>query len=129
MTTRGDEQVAAFGTLARSPAEPFVMASSATYAQIDPAAPAAFSPVVLTDLLRGQLGFVGVIVSDDVGNAEAVQDVGAGDRAVRFLAAGGTLVLTVEPSILPEMVDAVLAAQRRRPAPSPRRRRRGHAPH
>ena len=104
----GDEQVTAFGTLARSPARPFVMASSATYAQIDPAARAAFSSVVLTDVLRGQLGFDGVIVTDDVGNAEAVRDVDAGDRAVRFLQAGGTMVLTVEPAIVPEMVDAVL---------------------
>jgi hypothetical protein len=38
-----------------------------------------------------------------------VRDVAPGERAVRFLAAGGTLVLTVEPAIVPEMIDAVLA--------------------
>jgi beta-N-acetylhexosaminidase len=108
-TTAGDEQVAAFGTLASSSAHSFVMASSAVYTQLDPAAPAAFSPVVLTELLRGRLGFDGVVISDDVGNAAAVQDVPAGERAVRFLAAGGTLVLTVEPAIVPAMIDAVLA--------------------
>jgi beta-N-acetylhexosaminidase len=108
-TAAGDEQVAAFGTLARSPAHPFVMASSAVYARLDPTAPAAFSPAVLTGLLREQLGFDGVVISDDLGNAAAVQHVPAGERAVRFLAAGGTLVLTVDPSIVPAMIDAVLA--------------------
>ena len=116
VTTAGDEQVAAFGTLARSPARPFVMSSSATYTQLDPTAPAAFSPAVLTGLLRGQLGFPGVVISDDLGNARAVRSVPAGDRAVRFLAAGGTLVLTVEPSLVPVMIDAVLARDAADPA-------------
>ncbi|MGK5172090.1 glycoside hydrolase family 3 N-terminal domain-containing protein [Geodermatophilus sp. CPCC 205761] len=109
VTTRDDEQVAAFGTLAGSPAEPFVMTASAVYALIDPAAPAAFSPVVVTDVLREQLGFDGVVISDDLGAAVAVQDVPVGERAVRFLAAGGTLILTVDAGTVPEMVDAVLA--------------------
>ncbi len=108
-TTAGDEQIAAFGRLARSRASPFVMASTATYTRLDPTAQAAFSSVVLTDLLRGQLGFDGVVISDDVGNARAVGDVPPGDRAVRFLGAGGTLVLTVDPALVPEMIDAVLA--------------------
>jgi beta-N-acetylhexosaminidase len=108
-TTAGDEQVGAFATLARSPAHPFVMTSSATYTQLDPTAQAAFSPVVVTDLLRGTLGFDGVVISDDVGNAAAVGGVPPGERAVRFLAAGGTLVLTVDAALVPEMIDAVLA--------------------
>ncbi|TFV74845.1 glycoside hydrolase family 3 protein [Blastococcus sp. CT_GayMR19] len=101
------EQVAAFGRLARSPSSPFVMMSSATYAQIDPAGQAAFSRPVVTDLLRGQLGFGGVVISDDLGAAIAVQDLPPGERAVRFLAAGGTLVLTVDSRVAPEMLAAV----------------------
>jgi beta-glucosidase-like glycosyl hydrolase len=108
-TTADDEQVAAFARLAGSPARPFVMASSATYTQLDPTTPAAFSSAVLTDLLRNRLGFDGVVVSDDVGNARAVEDVPPGERAVRFLGAGGTLVLTVDATLVPEMIDAVLA--------------------
>jgi beta-N-acetylhexosaminidase len=92
------------------------MVSTATYTRIDATACAAFSPVVVTDLLRGQLGFQGVVVSDDLGHAVAVQDVEVGDRAVRFLAAGGTLVLTVEPATLPRMIDAVLARDAADPA-------------
>jgi beta-glucosidase-like glycosyl hydrolase len=113
VTTARDPDVAVFGTLARSSARPFVMASSATYTRIDAGHLAMFSSVVLTDLLREQLGFDGVILSDDVGAAEAVQDVSPGERAVRFLAAGGTMVLTVEPSDVPTMIDAVLARSER----------------
>ncbi|TFV73290.1 glycoside hydrolase family 3 protein [Blastococcus sp. CT_GayMR20] len=116
VTTAGDEQVAAFGTLARSPSRPFVMVSSATYTQLDAAGPATFSRAVLSDLLRDRLGFDGVVVTDDVGHAEALRDVAPGDRAVRFLEAGGTLVLTVDAGIVPGMVDAVLARSAADPA-------------
>ncbi|MBM7806990.1 beta-N-acetylhexosaminidase [Geodermatophilus bullaregiensis] len=109
VTTADSEQVAAFGELAGSPAEPFVMLSSATYPAIDPSAPATFSPAVIGTLLRGSLGFDGVVITDDVGAAAAFQDVPAGDRAVRFLEAGGTLVLTVDAGVWPTMADAVLA--------------------
>ena len=109
VTTPDDPQLAVFTTLADSPAAPFVMASSAIYDRIDPSTQAMFSPVVLTDVLREQLGFDGVVISDDLGNAEAVSNVAVGDRAVRFLAAGGTLVLSLQPSDLEPMVEAVLA--------------------
>jgi beta-N-acetylhexosaminidase len=115
-TTADDAQVAVFAELARSPAEPFVMVSSATYPQLDPADQAAFSRRVVTDLLREQLGFDGVVISDDLGNARAVEDVAPGERAVRFLAAGGTLVLTVEPALVQEMMDAVLERSAADPA-------------
>jgi beta-glucosidase-like glycosyl hydrolase len=115
-TTADDAQVAAFGTLANLPAHPFVMTSSAYYAQLDAANPAVFSPAVVDGLLRDRLGFDGVVISDDLGHARAVAAVPPGERAVRFLAAGGTLVLTVEPADLEPMVDAVLARDAADPA-------------
>jgi len=115
-TTAADDQVAAFGSLARSPARPFAMVSSAIYTRIDPATEAVFSSLVLTGTLRRQLGFTGVIITDDIGNAQAVQAVPAGERAVRFLGAGGTLVLTVDPDLVPQMIDAVLARSDSDPA-------------
>jgi beta-glucosidase-like glycosyl hydrolase len=115
VTTAGDDQVQAFGTLARSASAPFVMVSSATYARIDPRNQAMFSSVVLTDVLRGQLRFDGVIVSDDVGNAEAVQAVPPDERALRFLKAGGTMILTVRPDDVPAMIDEVVRGSRHDP--------------
>lgn len=92
------------------------MVSSAIYTRIDPATEAVFSQLVLTGMLRRQLGFPGVIITDDIGNAKAVQAVPPGDRAVRFLAAGGTLVLTVDPTLVPQMIDAVVARSDSDPA-------------
>ncbi|MGW7609888.1 glycoside hydrolase family 3 N-terminal domain-containing protein [Streptomyces sp. NPDC054766] len=88
---------------------PFVMISSATYSKIDPKNRAAFSSTVIQTLLRKDLGFKGVVVSDDLGNAVAVKAVSPGDRAVKFLSAGGDLVLTVEPNLIPAMTKAVQA--------------------
>ncbi len=36
-----------------------------------------------------------------------MQALEPGERAVRFLAAGGTLVLTVDPQVFPDMLAAV----------------------
>ncbi|NYJ08731.1 glycoside hydrolase family 3 protein [Petropleomorpha daqingensis] len=115
-TPRDGSQVAAFGVLSRNAAHPFVMVSSATYQLIDPSSPAVFSPVVITDVLRGDIGFRGPVITDDVGTAKAVAAVPPGERAVRFLAAGGTLVLTVIAAPLQEMEDAVLARDAADPA-------------
>lgn len=117
VTAAGDEQVTAFAsTLSGTDAHPMVMMSSATYPRIDPANRAAFSPVVVRDLLRGVLGFTGPVISDDLGAATAVADVPVGERAVRFLSAGGTLVLTVAPDTLPAMLDAVVTRDAGDPA-------------
>lgn len=86
---------------------PFVMISSATYSRIDPNNRAAFSSTVIQTMLRKNMGFKGVVISDDLGNAVAVKSVAPGDRAVKFLAAGGDLVLTVEPNLIPAMTKAV----------------------
>jgi beta-N-acetylhexosaminidase len=88
---------------------PVVMVSSAVYTRIDATQPAAFSRPVVTDLLRTQLGFAGVVVSDDLGRAVAVAAVPAAQRAARFVAAGGDLVLTVDPQIAGPMIDALVA--------------------
>ena len=51
---------------------PFVMIALATYTRIDPNHLAAFSSRIMRGLLRQQLHFGGVIVSDDLGAAAAV---------------------------------------------------------
>ncbi len=49
------------------------MVSLATYKKIDSKHLAAFSPTVINQMLRTQLGFKGVVISDDLGNAVAVR--------------------------------------------------------
>jgi beta-N-acetylhexosaminidase len=89
---------------------PFVMMSTAVYTRIDPANPAAFSHRIVTTLLRDRLGFDGVVISDDVGGAAQVATIPVGERAVRFVAAGGDIVLTVDPAQIPVMRAALLSA-------------------
>jgi beta-N-acetylhexosaminidase len=86
---------------------PFVMISLATYTKIDPKHIAAFSPTIISQLLRTQLGFKGVVISDDLGNAVAVQSFTPAQRAINFLAAGGNMILTVKPSTVPAMAQAI----------------------
>ena len=90
----------------------FVMMSSAIYTKIDARNPAAFSRTAVTTVLRTQLGFKGVVISDDLGAAKQVASVPVGERATRFIAAGGDLVLTVTPSQAKTMEAAVLAKMR-----------------
>jgi beta-N-acetylhexosaminidase len=88
---------------------PVVMVSSAVYTKIDSTQPAAFSRQVITDLLRKDMAFTGVVISDDLGRAVAVASVPAADRAVRFVAAGGDLVLTAAPALAAAMLDGLVA--------------------
>jgi beta-N-acetylhexosaminidase len=71
---------------------------------------AAFSAPVITGLLRERLGFDGLVLSDDLGAAVAVSSVPLGQRAVRFVQAGGDVVLTVRLADAGPMTDALLAA-------------------
>lgn len=72
---------------------PMIMLGTAIYPALDPAAPAALSPIIATDLLRGELGFAGVTVTDAL-DTPALAPVGAsGPVAVRAAAAGADLLI------------------------------------
>lgn len=88
---------------------PFVMISSAKYTKIDSKHIAAFSPTVINSLLRTKFGFKGVVISDDLGQAVAVRAYTPAQRAVQFIGAGGDMVLTVQASTVPAMVQGVQA--------------------
>jgi beta-glucosidase-like glycosyl hydrolase len=115
VTTATDPYLRPFAAGVRAGA-PFLMPSSAYYSRIDPRHPAAFSPTVLQGLVRRQLGFTGVVISDDLGSAKQVARWTPGQRATMFLDAGGDMVLTVDPSIVPAMVQAVTARMASSPA-------------
>jgi len=69
-----------------------VMSAHLDVRGIDPGTPASFSGKVLVDLLRGQLGFTGVVVSDAMNMAPA-RKFPPGESAVRALVAGNDLLL------------------------------------
>ena len=94
-----------------------IMVSSATYSLIDSSAPAVFSSKIVTDMLRREMGFSGVVITDDVSAAVQVQDVAAGDRAVQAIRAGCDIVLaSAEPAVAADMVKALIAAAQSDPA-------------
>jgi beta-N-acetylhexosaminidase len=95
---------------------PMVMIALATYTQIDPSHLAIFSQAVIGDLLRGKLGFTGVVISDDIGQAQQVLSIPAGDRAVDFIMAGGDLITSQNLPPAQLMAATVLARANSDPA-------------
>ena len=78
-------------------------------------------------MVRGDLGFTGVIISDDLGAAAQVGGYSVGQRAVDFVAAGGDIVLTVDANQAPTMIAALV--HRGPPGPgvqAPAQRRGAH---
>lgn len=78
---------AAFAAGART-----VMTSHIVLTEIDPAQPATFSSRILQDMLRGELGFTGVIVSDALDMKGASGEIGIPEAAVRAISAGCDLL-------------------------------------
>jgi beta-N-acetylhexosaminidase len=115
VTTRHDAYLAPFQAAVVA-GTPFVMMSTAIYSRIDPGVPAAFSGTVVTGMLRGDLGFRGLIISDDLGAARQVSAYPVGQRAVKFVHAGGDVVLTVDASQAATMTAALLRRAQTDPA-------------
>ena len=87
----------------------FVMVALALYTRIDPNHLAAFSPVVMTQMLRNALGFGGVIISDDLGATAAVASIPPATRAIDFLSAGGDMIISKTAAPADAMVQAIRA--------------------
>ena len=83
-----------------------IMSGHLNVTSIDPGVPASFSHKVLTDLLRTQLHFDGVVVTDAL-NMEPAMQWPAGEAAVRALVAGNDLLLM--PPDLPAAQAGLLA--------------------
>ncbi|HVX43919.1 MAG TPA: beta-N-acetylhexosaminidase [Mycobacteriales bacterium] len=69
-----------------------VMSAHVVYPVWDPDAPATTSARVLTELLRGELGFTGVVVTDALHMSAIRNRIGVPEGAVRALAAGADLL-------------------------------------
>src|SRR5262249_8785305 len=109
---------------------PWAMTAHIVYSAIDPAAPATLSRRVIADIIRGTIGFDGVLISDDL----SMRALGGGlrDRAAGALAAGCDLALHCNGKMA-EMVEAAAGAAPLRPESRDRleraeRRRGAHAP-
>ena len=88
-----------------------VMVSSAIYRSVGPE-PALVSPTLVTDWLRGRLGFRGVVVSDALGGAALVPVGTTAQVAVGAARAGVDLFIGTAPSTCFVVEDAMAAAIR-----------------
>jgi beta-N-acetylhexosaminidase len=95
---------------------PLVMASHALYPALDARRIASQSPTVLGGLLRGELGFRGVIVTDSLEARAVVRRSSTPRAAVRSVAAGADLALTSGPGSYLHVLRALVAEARRSPS-------------
>ena len=72
---------------------PLVMTATAIYPALDPGRPAALSAAVTTELLRAEMGFTGVTVTDALDTPALAAVGGTGAVAVRAAAAGNDLLI------------------------------------
>ena len=70
---------------------PWAMTAHITYSALDPTAPATLSRRVVAEIIRGEIGFDGVLVSDDL--SMRALGGGLGERTQQALAAGCDLAL------------------------------------
>lgn len=90
-------EVAPFAAAARAGVEAF-MTAHVLYPALDPDRPATLSRRIATDLLRGELGFRGVLVSDDLGMKAVADRYGIEELAVGAIEAGCDHLLVREPA-------------------------------
>jgi beta-N-acetylhexosaminidase len=74
------------------------MTAHVVYPALDAERPATLSRAILTDLLRGQLGFRGVVVSDDLGMKAVADRYPIEELAVASVRAGADHLLVREPA-------------------------------
>jgi beta-N-acetylhexosaminidase len=89
-----------------------VMTSHILFPALDPTLPATLSPAILTGLLREELGFEGLIVTDDLEMKGVADGWGAPEAAVLAVLAGADILLcchtwTTQAAIYAALVRAV----------------------
>jgi len=70
---------------------PAAMTAHVVFTALDPGRPASVSPKVIADVIRGSIGFTGLLMSDDLGMAALSGSMP--ERALAVLAAGSDLAL------------------------------------
>jgi beta-N-acetylhexosaminidase len=98
-----------------------VMTSHPAYPNLDPAnVPATFSRLIVEEYLRGEVGFRGVIVSDDLEMGAVSESCPIGEATVRAAAAGHDLLLVCHtPAAQRTAARALLDAYRSSALPRP----------
>ncbi|HYM84273.1 MAG TPA: glycoside hydrolase family 3 N-terminal domain-containing protein, partial [Candidatus Dormibacteraeota bacterium] len=94
-----------------------VMAGHIVDRALDPRYPASLSRAIVGGILRGELGWTGPVVTDDLGAVAITSEFGRDEAIVLALAAGDDILLfanqaSYDPAIIGHAVGAILAAVR-----------------
>lgn len=88
-----------------------IMVAHVLYPALDSTDIASMSKPIITDLLRGEMGFDGLIISDDFRMGGLTTRYDVGDAAVRFILAGGDIIMCgAESDKQQAIADALNAA-------------------
>ena len=92
-----------------------IMIGHLFHRDLDPKLPATLSKATITDLLRCQLGYNGVVISDDLQMQAITDHYSLEEAACKALAAGVDLLiignnLIRDPEIIPRLVQAILSS-------------------
>jgi beta-N-acetylhexosaminidase len=85
---------------------PSIMVAHLQCPALDALVPTSLSRIVISDVLRSELGFKGAVVSDDMEMGAIAAKFDIGEAAVRFLEAGGDLILVCRNSALQQAAVA-----------------------
>lgn len=89
---------------------PMIMTAHVVYTNLDPTAPATMSRSIVSDLLRGELGFRGVVATDDLDMRAIADHQSIGAAAVKIVQAGVDMLLIC--NALDKAVEAFAAIER-----------------
>lgn len=90
---------------------PIIMVNAVKVTSVDATYPVSVSKAILTDWLRNELGFTGVVVTDDIEVGATVSGMSMAEYAVRTINAGSDMVIIRnDAKHIKEVRDALLQA-------------------
>ena len=90
---------------------PMIMVNAVKVTSIDADHPVSLSKTIITDWLRKELGFDGVVITDDIEVGAAVAGMSIEDYAVRTINAGSDMVIVCKhPKYIKDVHDALTQA-------------------
>ncbi|MGP4076250.1 beta-N-acetylhexosaminidase [Halobacillus sp. K22] len=87
-----------------------VMTAHILFPELDPDYPATLSRTIITDVLREQLGFNGLVITDDMAMGAISNNYGTSEAAVLSIQAGADMVLLTDTSQFQQVKDSLLKA-------------------
>ncbi|UKS27614.1 beta-N-acetylhexosaminidase [Paenibacillus sp. HWE-109] len=90
-----------------------VMVAHILLPKVDPDNPASMSKTIMTDMLRKEMGFQGLIMTDDMTMGAITTNYGLGEAAVKSVLAGANIVMVGhEPANVMKVINALREAVR-----------------